>query len=143
MLMSEFQHNIDKKGRVFIPAKLREDLGDRFVISKSLDSSPCLFIYSMEEWQKLVDKLNEQPFVKARKLQRYLFSGAAELEPDAQGRVLLPQTLREFAQLMDSASATIIGASNRIEIWSSENWIKENEDVSQEEILNILEDCNL
>lgn len=143
MLMSEYQHNIDKKGRVFLPAKLRDSLGSKVIISKSLDGSPCLFVYSLQEWQKLVDNINSKPFSKARNLQRYLFSGAADLEYDAQGRILIPATLREFAGLSDSDAAKIVGVMNRVEIWNKENWDKQNQDISQEEILNALEECEL
>lgn len=143
MLMSEYQHSIDKKGRMFVPAKLRENLGSRVIVSKSLDGSPCLFIYSEQEWQKLVDNINSKPFVKARNLQRYLFSGAVDLEYDSQGRVLLPASLRDFAKLNDGESAKIVGVSNRVEIWNTENWNKQNEGISQEEILNALEECEL
>jgi MraZ protein len=142
MLMGEFQHNIDKKGRVFIPAKLRDDLGERFVVSKSLDYTPSLFIYPILEWQRLVDKINEEPFVKARKLQRHLFAGATELQYDSQGRVCIPQNLRDFADLSEGEEAFIIGASTRLEIWSSKNWADESDGITSESVLNILEELN-
>ncbi|OJU10605.1 MAG: division/cell wall cluster transcriptional repressor MraZ [Clostridiales bacterium 43-6] len=142
MLIGEFQHNIDKKGRVFIPAKLREDLGERFIVSKALDGTPCLFLYPQTEWQRLVDKLSEQSFVKSRKLQRFLFSGAAELEYDSQGRACIPQNLREYAALGDGTEAAIIGASTRIEIWNSNNWKAESEDITSDAIIDILEELD-
>ena len=143
MLMSEFQHNIDKKGRIFIPAKLREDLGDGFVLSKALDSSKCLFIYPAQEWRKLVQKISELPFSKARTLQRYLYAGAIEASCDTQGRILLPPVLRAFAELNEETTATIVGAANRIEIWNTDNWLRETQNISQDEILSILEECEL
>jgi MraZ protein len=88
MLIGEYQHNIDQKGRVIVPAKFREDLGELFYVTKGLDG--CLFVLSPEEWTRLQDKIKSMPISKARGLQRFFFSGAAEVEPDKQGRILLP-----------------------------------------------------
>ena len=143
MLMGEFQHNIDEKGRFFIPAKFREEMGDQIVVAKSLDKTPCLFVYSAAEWQKLVDKISEKPFSSSRKLQRYLFSVAIDAEYDAQGRILIPLQLREFAALTEPQKAMVIGVNNRLEIWNQENWANEEDDISQDEILKALEECEL
>jgi len=99
MFMGEHQHNIDAKGRLFIPARFREDLGDSFVLTKGLDG--CLFAYTREEWDALEQKLKTLPFTKgdARAFVRFFFSGAATCEVDKQGRILIPGNLREFAQL--------------------------------------------
>lgn len=118
MLIGEYSHNIDAKGRVNFPAKLREGLGVRFILTKGLDG--CLFVYSEKEWAVLEEKISQLPMSKARNIQRYLFSGATEVEPDKQGRILIPATLREHAGL--EKEAWIIGASNRAEIWSKERW---------------------
>lgn len=142
MLIGEFQHNIDKKGRVFIPAKLRNDLGESFVVSKALDGTPCLFVYSLEEWQRLNDRLKETSFVKARSLQRFFFGGAVQMEYDAQGRACIPQNLREYAGLAEGETATIVGASNRIEIWNSEQWREEMDKITPETIVDILTDLD-
>ena len=142
-LMGEYQHNIDKKGRMFVPAKLRDVLGGPVVISKSIDFKPCLFIYSAEEWDKLVSKINSQPFVKVAPLQRHLFSGASEVEYDAQGRVLLPAILREYAGLKEGEQAVIIGASNRVEIWSPEEWAKTSEEITPEKVDQALLECEI
>lgn len=116
-MTGEFQHSLDNKGRIFIPAKLRDELGDVFYITISMDK--CLCAYNGENWQKLSDKVNEMPYVKQRKM-RPLFAHAAKCELDAQGRVLIPQNLREFAGLVKNVS--VVGCNNHAEIWDSEAW---------------------
>jgi MraZ protein len=118
MLIGEYQHNIDQKGRVFMPVRFREELGEHFIVTKGLDS--CLFVYSMAEWQSLESKIRALPLSKARNLQRFFFSGAAELEADKQGRVLIPQNLRDYAGF--AKDVMIIGASSRVEIWDRQKW---------------------
>lgn len=118
MLIGEYKHSVDAKGRLFFPAKFREDIGETFVITKGLDN--CLFVYSFDEWKTLEQKIKMLPLSKARDLQRFLFAGACEVICDKQGRVLLPIPLREHARL--TKDATIVGVSNRCEIWSTENW---------------------
>ena len=95
MLTGEYQYVLDPKGRLNFPARLREELGDRFVVTKGLDG--CLFVYGMEEWQRILEKLRELPLSSARHLQRFLASGAAEVEPDKQGRILIPAELKKFS----------------------------------------------
>ncbi|MCR6544472.1 division/cell wall cluster transcriptional repressor MraZ [Dehalobacterium formicoaceticum] len=130
MFMGEFQHTIDPKGRLFIPVKFREDLGETFVVTKGLDN--CLFVYSHNEWQRLEAKLKALPFTKAdaRAFTRLFFSGAMECGLDKQGRILLPANLREYAKL--DKDAVIIGVSARVEIWSKERWDQYNEQVGAE-----------
>ncbi|MEW4370599.1 division/cell wall cluster transcriptional repressor MraZ [Paenibacillus sp. JQZ6Y-1] len=120
MFMGEFQHNIDDKGRIIIPAKFRELLGQSFVMTRGLDH--CLFIYPLEEWSLLEQKLKSLSLMKAdaRAFTRFFFSGAAEGEWDKQGRVNVPGNLRQYAQL--DKECTIIGVSNRVEIWSRSVW---------------------
>jgi MraZ protein len=120
MLMGEYAHTLDKKGRVIIPARLREGLGDNFIITRGLDD--CLFLYPLREWLNLENKLKSLPFTKAeaRAFTRMFFSGASEVEIDKQGRVLIPPPLREHACL--KRELVFIGVSNRAEIWSKENW---------------------
>lgn len=122
MFMGEYSHTIDNKGRLIVPAKFREGLGDKFIITKGLDN--CLFAYPLAEWNSLEEKLKKLPFTKsdARAFVRFFFSGATECEFDKQGRVLIPQNLREYAGL--EKEAVIIGVSSRIEIWGSEVWKK-------------------
>ena len=117
MLIGQYQHNIDAKNRVIVPAKFREDLGERFYVTKGLDG--CLFVLSEAGWKRLQDKIVAMPMSKARQLQRFFFSGAAEVEPDKQGRILIPQPLRDYASI--EKDVTFIGTGDRAEIWSTEN----------------------
>ena len=119
MLIGEYSYSIDAKGRLNFPAKLREDLGDRFIIAKGLGDN-CLFVYSLEKWQSVETKINDLPFSKARNLQRFFFASACEVEPDKQGRIVIPANLREYGAL--EKDVVIIGASTHCEIWSRENW---------------------
>lgn len=143
MLMGEYQHNIDKKGRVFIPTKLRADIGETFVVSRALDLTPALFIYPMDEWKKLTDKIAERPFGKVGKLQRHFLANASEMTCDAQGRICIPLNQRAYAKLDETNETTIIGANNHIEIWNSEQWLAETESISQDEIMELLEECEI
>ncbi|HHX76745.1 MAG TPA: division/cell wall cluster transcriptional repressor MraZ [Firmicutes bacterium] len=143
MFMGEYQHTIDGKGRVILPVRFRELLGDKFVITRGMDN--CLFVYPMGEWQQLEAKLKALPFTKAdaRAFMRLFFSGAAECEVDKQGRVLIPNNLREYASLVKEV--IIIGVSNRIEIWSKEQWDQYSSDtnLSFEEIAEKMVDFQL
>ncbi|GGM20542.1 transcriptional regulator MraZ [Paraliobacillus quinghaiensis] len=120
MFMGEYKHNIDAKGRIIVPAKFREDLGEIFVITRGLDQ--CLFAYPMNEWRLLEEKLKKLPLTKkdARAFTRFFFSGAVECEVDKQGRINIPAALRKYA-VIDKECA-VIGVSNRVEIWSNEAW---------------------
>ncbi|CAM2828254.1 division/cell wall cluster transcriptional repressor MraZ [Paenibacillus sediminis] len=120
MFMGEFQHSIDEKGRMIIPAKFRELLGTSFVVTRGLDQ--CLFIYPLEEWAVLEQKLKTLPLMKsdARAFTRFFFSGATECEWDKQGRVNLPANLRQYAKL--EKDCVVLGVSNRVEIWSKDIW---------------------
>lgn len=120
MFMGEFQHSIDAKGRLIIPAKFREKLGENFVVTRGLDG--CLFGYPQDEWEKLEAKLTEMPLAKkdARLFVRFFYSAATECELDKQGRINIPQSLRQHANL--EKSCVIVGVSNRIEIWDETRW---------------------
>ncbi|BCG60247.1 division/cell wall cluster transcriptional repressor MraZ [Paenibacillus sp. URB8-2] len=120
MFMGEYQHSIDDKGRIIIPAKFRELLGASFVATRGLDS--CLFVYPMDEWGIMEQKLKSLPLMKsdARAFSRFFFSGATECQWDKQGRVTLPANLREYAKL--DKECVILGVSNRVEIWNKELW---------------------
>ena len=125
VFMGEYQHTLDSKGRLILPAKIRDQLGDTFIATRGLDD--CIFIYTLEEWAALEAKLKQLSLVKpeARAFSRYIFSGAAELEGDKQGRVLLPPNLREYAKL--EKDVVVIGVSTRVEIWNKETWNHYNE----------------
>ncbi|HLQ95380.1 MAG TPA: division/cell wall cluster transcriptional repressor MraZ [Pseudogracilibacillus sp.] len=136
MFMGEYQHNLDTKGRVIIPAKFREELGDNFVMTRGLDQ--CLFAYPMEEWKLLEQKLKKLPLTKkdARRFTRFFFSGAVECEVDKQGRINIPQPLRQYSDL--EKECVIIGVSNRIELWAKDAW-EENLAESEESFADIAE----
>lgn len=120
MLLGEYQHSLDTKGRLTIPARLRDGLGERFVVTKGLDT--CLFVYPLAEWTSLEEKLRSLPLTRAdaRSFVRLLFSGAIECELDKQGRILLPPNLRNHARL--DKDVYLLGVSNRVEIWDQEIW---------------------
>ncbi|WP_204499585.1 division/cell wall cluster transcriptional repressor MraZ [Aquibacillus albus] len=136
MFMGEFQHNIDTKGRIIVPAKFREGLGDIFVLTRGLDQ--CLFAYPMNEWRILEEKLKKLPLTKkdARAFTRFFFSGAVECEVDKQGRINIPAPLRKYAQL--EKECVVIGVSNRIEFWANDEWEDYFED-SEESFAEIAE----
>ncbi|MNI21202.1 cell division protein MraZ [compost metagenome] len=142
MFMGEFQHSIDEKGRIIIPAKFRDLLGASFVVTRGLDQ--CLFVYPMEEWGVLEQKLKALPLMKsdARAFTRFFFSGATECEWDKQGRVNLPGNLRQYAKL--EKDCVILGVSNRVEIWSKDTWEQyfEQSEESFNEIAEKLVDFN-
>lgn len=120
MFMGEYRHNIDEKGRLIIPAKFREGLGDNFIVTRGLDR--CLFVYPLEEWKQLEEKLKSLPFTKkdARAFTRFFFSGATECELDKQGRINISAPLRQYGEL--EKECVIIGVSSRVEIWSKALW---------------------
>ena len=120
-MTGEFQHNLDAKGRLFIPARLREELGDVFYVTLSMER--CLSAYSAESWRVFSDKVNSMPYIKQRKM-RPLFAYAARCELDAQGRILLPQNLRNYAGL--SKNVTVVGCNNHAEFWDSAAWEEQN-----------------
>lgn len=114
MLYGRYEHNVDAKGRMFVPAKLREKLGDSFIAAAVIDS--CICLYSLDEWERLMEKLMEKPMTEARSLQRYIASNAVDVQVDAQGRILLPRHLIGHAGLVKEA--LVIGAVNHAEIWN-------------------------
>lgn len=125
MFLNEYQHSLDVKGRITIPSKFREELGEKFVATKGLDN--CIFLYPLEEWHVIEQKLRSLPSTKAdvRSFVRFFFSGASELELDRQGRTVLPVNLREYASI--EKDLTIIGVGTRVEIWASDNWAQYTE----------------
>lgn len=143
MFMGEYQHSLDEKGRLIIPAKLREALGDQFVVTKGLDT--CLFVYPKEEWANVESKLRALPMTNAnaRAFARFMFSGATEVEVDKQGRINLPQNLRDHGKL--DRDVLIIGVNTRVEIWSVEEWKKYQDQAGQsyEEIAEKIVDLGI
>ncbi len=128
MFMGEYHHNIDEKGRLIIPSKIRYELGENFVITRGLDN--CLFIYPKDEWNNIINKYKELPNTKdARNFMRFFLSGASNLEFDKQGRINIPSPLIIYADL--TKECVVIGVNDRLEVWSKERWENftlENED---------------
>lgn len=120
MFYGEYQHTVDPKGRAIIPSKFREGLGEKFILTKGLDN--CLFAYSTDEWANLEAKLKALPFTDkdVRAFVRFFFAGATECEVDKQGRILIPQNLREYSGL--EKDIFVIGVSTRVEIWDKAKW---------------------
>ena len=116
-MTGEYQHSLDSKGRIFIPAKLREELGEIFYMTVSMDR--CLCVYSAESWQLFSDKVSAMPYVRQRRM-RPLFAHAAKCELDSQGRTIIPQNLRAYAGLVKNV--TVVGCNNHAELWDSELW---------------------
>ena len=128
-----YEHSIDAKGRLIFPIKLREALGEHFVIFKGLDN--CINVYSQEKWAAFEQQLAALPS-KARKVQRF-FSANFECEPDAQGRILIPQTLREYAGLRKDV--TVIGMIDHVEIWDSAAWKAYNDSTDTEDVAAMMD----
>lgn len=126
MFYGEYQHTVDPKGRAIVPSKFREGLGEKFIVTKGLDN--CLFAYSNDEWSILENKLKALPFTDkdVRAFIRFFFAGATECEVDKQGRILIPQNLREYAGL--DKEIYVIGVSTRVEIWDRNKWETYNND---------------
>ena len=127
MFMGRYNHTIDPKGRLSIPSKYREILGDEFVVSKGMDG--CLFVYANEDWKVFEEKLASLPLInpEARQFARFFLSGAQYVTVDKQGRILMPQDLREFAGL--EKDVVLAGMGSRIEIWSLERWKANNDSI--------------
>lgn len=122
MFIGEYHHTLDNKGRLILPAKFRASLGERCIATRGLDH--CLFVFPMEEWRQIEQRFRSLPLTssEARAFVRFFFSGATECELDAQGRILLPPSLREYAGV--NREVVIIGVSSRIEIWAKERWLE-------------------
>ena len=141
MFIGEYSHTIDAKGRLIVPSKFREQLGDEFVVTKGLDG--CLFVYENSEWKSFEEKLHSLPLTNAnaRKFSRFFMAGAAPCEMDKQGRTLIPATLREFAQMKKEVVLT--GMADRIEIWSKEKWIENNSYEDMDDIAASMQELGL
>ncbi|NLA08370.1 MAG: division/cell wall cluster transcriptional repressor MraZ [Parcubacteria group bacterium] len=133
MLIGEYHYNLDAKGRLAIPAKLRHNLGENAIVTRGLDS--CLFVYPSKEWDVLIERLNSLPLTKSdsRAFSRFMLAGAIETDIDQQGRILIPDHLRKFASL--NKKVVIVGVNNRLEIWDENLWneyrLKTERDVNE------------
>lgn len=141
MLTGEYNHTIDPKGRVIIPAKLREKLGDRFYVTKGLDG--CLFVFDEQEWKVFEEKLGSLPLSnnEARIFVRFFLSGVIEAEIDKQGRITLPANLREHAEL--EKDVVLVGAARRAEIWSKARWDNANATIDADEIAKHMQELGI
>ena len=137
MLIGEYAHSLDVKGRMIMPAKFRDDIGDNFIVTKGLDG--CLFAFSKEEWTKFEEKLSTLPISNkdARSFTRFFFAGAIDCELDKQGRFLISSNLREFAGFIKDV--VIVGMNSRIEIWSKEKWEDCNNNLSADDVAEKME----
>ena len=137
MFMGEYNHTVDAKGRLIVPSKFREQLGDEFVVTKGFDS--CLFVYGNAEWTEMEKKLTALPVTNAsaRKLNRFFLASATTCEVDKQGRILIPSVLREYAGI--EKDAVLVGMGSHLEIWSRERWVGANSFDDIEEIAESIE----
>jgi len=136
MFMGEYHHSIDEKGRIIIPSKFRNELGESFIVTRGIEN--CLFVYSLPEWEKIVTKLKSLPFTKkdARNFTRFFLSGATTVEFDKQGRINIQSPLASYAKL--EKECVVVGVNDRLEIWSLDSWNKFFED-NQENLSDIAE----
>ncbi len=141
MLIGEYEHSLDVKGRLIMPAKLRQDMGEKFIITKGLDG--CLFAFSQQEWLNFETKLKTLPLSdkNARNFVRFFLSGATECELDKQGRFLIPNNLRMAATL--EKEVVIIGVGTRLEIWNKQIWNKCDEEISADDIAQNMADLGI
>ncbi len=136
MFKGQYNHTVDAKGRLIVPAKFREQLGDEFVVTKGLDG--CLYAYSLEEWANFETRFRDMPLTTkdARRATRFFFAGASTCEVDRQGRILIPAVLRQYAGLQKDV--VLAGVLDHIEIWSAEHWYADCE-YSEEEMDEVAE----
>ncbi len=142
MFIGQYNHTIDTKGRLSIPSKFREQLGDEFVITRGMDG--CLFAYDKDNWNELHEKLKDLPNLSkeaARFLYRYFFTGAMEVEVDKQGRILLPASLRAIAKL--ERNVVLAGVGDCIEIWDEEKWNAIEETMNKDNVTAALDQLGL
>ncbi|HNZ55616.1 MAG TPA: division/cell wall cluster transcriptional repressor MraZ [Candidatus Paceibacterota bacterium] len=141
MLIGEFKHTIDDKKRISVPANFRKEIGRKVVVTRGLDN--CLFLYTLEGWKKVVEQLNTLPMTQgaSRGFNRFIFGGAFEADIDTMGRILIPDHLRDFADL--KSKVVIVGLNDRVEIWDEKKWkdhidkVEKQADVLAENLTNI------
>lgn len=139
-MRGEFKSTLDAKGRMNFPVKLREELGGSFFISKTIGEC-CIKVYSKDDWNALVEMIHKMPQVKTAEIQRYIFGSAYEVEPDKQGRVLIPPPLREYAGLQ--TDIVIVGLEGRAEIWDKARWDKLNSSLDMDNLLSVAMEMGL
>ena len=140
MLSGEFRHTLDPKNRLFIPAKHREELGESFMVARSIRES-CLQVYSLEEWEKYIEPIKRMDRKDSEKILRVLHRNAAQVTPDSQGRIVLPVSLIQHAQIVKGA--VVIGCGSYGEIWAEEIYDRAMEEEDLEDVKNVLESFGL
>lgn len=133
-MTGEYKSTLDVKGRMNIPLKLREEMGNELVLAKTIGTA-CIKVYSKEEWKKLVAKINEMPQVKTQSIKRFLFGSAYEIAADKQGRVSVPQPLREYAGLV--SDVVVVGLEGTAEIWDKASWTEFNDNANNEDLTEL------
>ena len=141
MFFGEHKHNIDKKGRIAIPSKYRDELGTTFMIAKSITGHNCLCVYSNAEWKVLAEKIQTLPTVQADRVKRFLYAGACDVEFDSQGRILIPSNLREFAKL--EGETAVVGMLDHIEIWNMSDYAAESSVDTAQSIADLVGNLNI
>lgn len=136
VLIGEYAHTLDPKGRMILPSRIRENMGDTFILTKGLDG--CVAAYTLNEWSEMELRVRQLPSAKSRTLKRFLFSSASEVTVDKQGRVLIPTNLREYANL--SKNIVTNGNSTGIEIWDESRWKEVCESLTQESIAEAMDE---
>lgn len=139
LFVGEYKHTIDEKNRIFIPSRLRSELGERFMVTKGFDR--CLFVFPMPKWEAFAAKIAALPMVKNRRERLYFFSNAAECTLDAQGRVTVSPLLKEFAGFVKDV--TVVGNDDRIELWAGEVWNEEQDKLDPASIAESLIEAGL
>ena len=139
-MRGEFKSTLDAKGRMNFPVKLRDELGTVFMISKTI-GAPCIKVYKTEDWEQLVARIREMPQTKTADLQRFLFGSAFDIEPDKQGRALIPAPLREYAGL--TTDVVIVGLEGRAEIWDKEKWDAINSTRDEQSLVDVAMELGL
>ncbi len=140
MFMGQYEHSIDTKGRIIIPAKFRDNLGESFVVTRGLDG--CLFLYPDAEWQRFVEKLQSLPSNQnTRRMQRQFLSKAMEVALDKQGRILIPSLLREIADL--EKEVVFVGMMNRVEVWDKHKLAEQDMQEDEEALEATLDDLDI
>lgn len=134
MLIGQYEHNLDAKGRMNFPVKFRDDLGTSFIITKGLDA--CVAVYSFDEWNVLAEKVKRLPESKGALLKRFFFSSAVEVEPDKQGRIVLPAHLRSYANL--EKEVMVVGVLDKVEIWDRERWTNSTSEMTAESMADMI-----
>jgi MraZ protein len=139
-LRGEFKSTLDAKGRMNFPVKLRDELGAVFMISKTI-GAPCIKVYKKDDWEALVGRIREMPQTKTADLQRFLFGSAFDIEPDKQGRALIPAPLREYAGL--DTDVVIVGLEGRAEIWDKAKWDEVNRGTDTKSLVDVAVELGL